>query len=166
MKTALYFELSPFSFCVRTVVTNHRTPSSLVGVVSRAQTRVLSARMPSPNTTRIQRKYLRYRCNQRLCVRYRIDGQDFIAYGRCTVVGEGGIGALLPAADLEIGQVVSLEVSLSTPAAPRPFKAQLKNRHGSKCGFQFMESDGRAAAMLGGLFQPDAVMAFAPFTSR
>jgi PilZ domain len=109
---------------------------------------------------RTERRYIRYGCDQRLCIRYRTDAHDFIAYGRCTVVGKGGIGSVLPAVELEIGQVVSVEISLSTPAAPSALKAQVKNRHGFSYGFQFLESDGRAAAMLGPLFRPEAVQVF------
>jgi|SRR5205807_6903798 len=109
---------------------------------------------------RVERKYIRYGCDQRLCVRYHTEGQDFAVYGRCTVVGKGGIGSLLPAAELEIGQVVSVEISVSAPAAPGSLKAQVKNRHGSSYGFQFLESDGRAAATLAPLFRPEAVQVF------
>jgi len=76
------------------------------------------------------------------------------------MVGKGGIGALLPAVDLEIGQLVSLEIALSTPAAPTLLKAQVKNREGRNYSFQFLETDGRAAALLQDLFQPEAVAAF------
>ena len=112
------------------------------------------------NPARIERKYIRYGCDQRLCVRYHSDGHDFAVYGRCTVVGKGGIGSLLPAAELEIGQVVSVEIAISTPATPGALKAQVKNRHGSSYGFQFLESDVRAAATLAPLFRPEAVQVF------
>ena len=104
-----------------------------------------------------QRKHLRYRCNQKLCARYRIDGQDFIAYGRCTTVGMGGIGAFL-AAELPLGQIASLEISLSTSGIPQQFKAQVKNRRGSNYGFQFLEMPERAGPGLRLLFQPSAAV--------
>jgi len=116
--------------------------------------------MSNQHTARRERKYIRYRCDQRLCIRYRKDNQDFIAYGRCNMVGKGGIGALLPTANLEIGQVVSLEIALSTPAAPSVLKAQVKNRQGLNYSFQFLETNGRAAALLQDLFRPEAVAAF------
>ena len=116
--------------------------------------------MTNPAAARTQRRFLRYRCNQRLCVRYRLDGQEFIAYGRCNIVGRGGIGAQLPAVELEIGQVVSLEIALSTSAAPTVLKAQVKNRQGLNYSFQFLEADGRAAAQLQVLFKPEAVAAY------
>ena len=112
------------------------------------------------NSARIERKYIRYGCDQRLCVRYRVEGHDFAVYGRCKVVGKGGIGSLLPAAELEIGQVVSVEISVSNPAPPSTLKAQVKNRHGSSYGFQFLESDNRAATILSPLFRPEAVQVF------
>ncbi len=112
------------------------------------------------HSARIERKYIRYGCDQRLCVRYRVEGHDFAVYGRCKVVGKGGIGSLLPAAELEIGQVVSVEIAVSTPYEPSPLKAQVKNRHGSSYGFQFLEPDTRAAAMLAPLFKPEAAQVF------
>lgn len=116
--------------------------------------------MSNPQTARRERKHLRYRCNQRLCVRYRSDGQEFIAYGRCNIIGKGGIGAQLPAAELEIGQVVSLEIALSASTAPSVLKAQVRNRQGMNYSFQFLEAGGRAAVMLQDLFRPEAVAAF------
>ena len=65
--------------------------------------------MSDQSAERINRKHTRYRCNQRLCVRYRIDRQEFIAYGRCTEVGRGGIGAEMPAGELPIAQAVRLD---------------------------------------------------------
>jgi hypothetical protein len=113
---------------------------------------------------RPQRRYPRYRCNQRLCVRYRLDGRELIAYGRCTVVGKGGIGALLTA-DLPLGQVAHLEIALPSAPAPRALKAQVKNRSRSNYGFQFMEVDERAIAVLLPLFQSAALMIPAPETT-
>jgi len=104
-----------------------------------------------------QRKHLRYRCNQRLCARYRIDGQEFIAYGRCTMVGKGGIGAFIPA-ELPLGQIASIEISLSQNGIPQQFKAQVKNRRGSNYGFQFLEVPERAGPGLRQLFQPSAAV--------
>jgi hypothetical protein len=104
-----------------------------------------------------QRKHVRYRCNQKLCARYRIDGQEFIAYGRCTMVGLGGIGAFL-SAELPLGQVASLEISLSANGLPQQFKAQVKNRRGSNYGFQFLEVAERAGPALRFLFQPAAAV--------
>ncbi|HEV3041027.1 MAG TPA: PilZ domain-containing protein [Candidatus Angelobacter sp.] len=112
------------------------------------------------NSARIERKYIRYGCDQRLCVRYRVEGHDFAVYGRCKVVGKGGLGSLLPAAELEIGQVVSVEIAIANPAPPSTLKAQVKNRHGSNYGFQFLESDSRTAIVLSPLFRPEAVQVF------
>jgi hypothetical protein len=108
-----------------------------------------------------ERKHQRYRCNQRLCVRYRAQGQQFIAYGRCNMVGKGGIGAMMPAVEMEIGQVVSLEIALLTPAAPGLLKAQVTSRQGFTYGFQFLAADGRATATLQDLFRPEDIAAFA-----
>lgn len=111
--------------------------------------------MSNPN-----RKHQRYRCNQRLCVRYRVNGQQFIAYGRCTMVGKGGIGALMPAVELEVGQEVSLEITVSTPAAPGMLKAHVKSRQGSTYGFEFLSSDSRATATLQDLFRNEDTAAY------
>jgi hypothetical protein len=116
--------------------------------------------MTNEQKTRPGRKHLRYRCNRKLCVRYRSNGQQFIAYGRCTIVGRGGIGAMMPAVELEIGQIVSLEISLATPAASGVLKAQVKSRQGSTYGFQFLAADSRATAPLHDLFRPEDLAAF------
>jgi PilZ domain-containing protein len=108
---------------------------------------------PSP-----QRKHARYRCNQKLCVRYRIDGQDFIAYGRCTMVGKGGLGAHLPA-ELPLGQVATLEISLTVGGIPQTVKGQVVNRRGPNYGFQFLEVTDRAVIGLRTLFQPQPAVA-------
>jgi hypothetical protein len=106
--------------------------------------------MSSPS----ERKNSRFRCNQKLCVRYSVNGQKFIASGKCTVVNKTGIGASV-AGELAIGQEVLLEIALNKEPAPRRLKAQVRNRSGSVYGFQFMESDERTAAYLAALFTPE-----------
>ena len=103
------------------------------------------------------RKFPRYRCKQRLFVRYRANEHDAIVCGHCTVVGKGGIGAEIKA-ELEIGQVVLLEISMPTAPAPRRLKAQIRNREGFNYGFQFLESDPMTVSFLGQLFQPDSML--------
>jgi len=115
--------------------------------------------MSIPTVQKTGRKNARYRCNQKLCVRYRANQQEFITYGRCTEVGRGGIGAELPAAvQLAAGQEVRLELTIDGPADKVTLKAQMKGRTGAHYAFQFLETNGPAAAMLQTLFQPDAVM--------
>lgn len=81
-----------------------------------------------------------------------------IAYGRCNVVGQGGIGALLPTAQLDVGQEVSLEIAIARAAATVALKAMVKDRRGVNYGFQFVENHGRVAVMLKPLFQPEALV--------
>jgi hypothetical protein len=115
--------------------------------------------MSNPIIQKTGRKNARYRCNQKLCVRYRAKQQEFIAYGRCTEVGRGGIGAELPGAlQLAAGQDVRLELTIDGPSDKVILKAQVKDRNGTHYSFQFQEKEGPAAAMLQTLFQPDAVM--------
>lgn len=135
-------------------------PRSLVDMLPTYQTIVFIWYLRMTNSARTERKFIRYGCDQRLCVRYRIEGHDFAVYGRCKVVGKGGLGSLLPAAELEIGQVVSVEIAISNPAPPSTLKAQVKNRHGSNYGFQFLEPDSRTAMVLSPLFRPEAVQVF------
>src|SRR5215471_12565928 len=97
--------------------------------------------MTEPQATlKSARKFPRYRCNQKLRIRYRVDNCDQLAFGRCTMVGKGGIGAVI-AAELALGQVVQLELAIPTNPASRALKAQVKNRKGSNYGFQFLETD-------------------------
>ena len=104
------------------------------------------------------RKHSRYRCNQQLSVRYRFHNHEMIAYGRCNVVGKGGIGAHLPTAQLDIGQEVSLEIAIAKATATVALKALVKDRRGVNYGFQFVESQGHVAIMLKPLFQPEALV--------
>jgi hypothetical protein len=107
------------------------------------------------STSSSDRKNSRYRCNQKMCVRYTANGQKFMVSGRCTVVNKTGIGASV-AAELVIGQEVLLEIALNKEPAPRRLKAQVRNRQGSIYGFQFVESDERTAAYLAALFNPES----------
>jgi len=117
--------------------------------------------MSIPAAPKPGRKNARYRCNQKLCVRYRAKQQEFITYGRCTVVGRGGIGAELPsAAQLANGQEVRLELTVDGPTTKVILKAQVKGRSGAHYAFQFLEKEGHAAAMLEALFLAEEVMSY------
>src|SRR5258708_22554972 len=109
-----------------------------------------------PSAGTAVRKHARYRCDQRLCVRYRTQDQDVIAYGRCTVAGKGGIDALLTKAELEVGEEVALEIVLSQAAGTVALNARVKNRRGRNHGFEFLENAGRVTVTLKPLFQPEA----------
>jgi hypothetical protein len=104
------------------------------------------------------RKHIRYRCYQKLSVRYRIRNQEVIASGHCTVVGKGGLGAFLPATQLEIGQEVVLEIAISRAAATVALKARVKDRRGLNHGFEFLENAGRVTVTLQPLFQEEAIV--------
>ncbi len=80
-----------------------------------------------------------------------------MAFGRCLVVGQGGIGAELPA-DLAVGQITQLEITLPSTATPRRIKAQVRNRNRSNYGFEFMDMDALTLAILSKLFQPQALL--------
>jgi hypothetical protein len=119
---------------------------------------VSTARNARQKAETVVRKHVRYRCSQNLSVRYRLKGQDVMASGRCTVVSKGGIGALLSATQLEIGQDVILEITVSRMAATVALKARVKDRHGLSHGFEFLENSGRVTVSLKPLFQDDAVI--------
>lgn len=107
---------------------------------------------------RTARKFPRYRCNQRLCIRYRLSNADQITFGRCMTVSKGGLGAIIEA-NLEIGQVVHLELAIAAHPAARALKAQVKNRNRSNYGFQFIEPDPRSVFILLPLFDPKELQA-------
>ncbi len=65
-------------------------------------------------------------------------------------------------ADLPLGQVCYLEIALPSAPAPRALRGQIKNRSHFSYGFQFMEPDERAIAMLRPFFKPGALMVPAP----
>jgi hypothetical protein len=108
--------------------------------------------MPTPDAAA---RKTRYRCNQKLCVRYEVNGQKMLVSGRCTAVNKRGIGATV-AGELAIGQQVWLEISLNNLPAPRRLRAEVKNRKGTTYGFEFKEADERTSAFLSALFMPDA----------
>ena len=105
-----------------------------------------------PQSSPSLRKTPRYRCNQKLCIRYSDGKQEFIVMGRVTVISKGGVGAQLPT-ELAVGQTATLEIALGN-VAPRWLKAEVSNRRGLLYGFRFAE-DERAAASLTALFQSD-----------
>ena len=109
------------------------------------------------------RKIARYRCNQKLCVRYRIGRQDFIVYGRCTEVGSGGLGAEIQSSTIPIEETVRLELSLDQSAAPVALKAEVKGRQGTHYAFRFLDTEAPRVALLRVLFTPDAVMSYKVF---
>ncbi|HWZ44451.1 MAG TPA: PilZ domain-containing protein [Candidatus Saccharimonadales bacterium] len=111
-----------------------------------------------PSAATAVRKHPRYRCNQRLCVRYRTQDRDVIAYGRCTVAGKGGIDALLTKVELNVGEEVSLEIALSQASGTVALSARVKNRRGFNHGFEFLENAGRVTVTLKPLFQPEAII--------
>jgi len=119
---------------------------------------------PSSTAQPVVRRHTRYRCNQRVAVRYRAQGREAIAYGRCTVVSKGGVGTIL-SAQLEVGQEVSLEIATSGATTTVALKAQVRERRGSNHGFEFLEKDGRVTVMLKTLFQPEALIFSLPAPS-
>lgn len=106
----------------------------------------------------ISRKHARYRCYQKLSVRCRVHGQEVIAFGRCTVVSKGGLGAILANTQLEVGQDVVLEITVSRMAATVALKARVKDRQGVSHGFEFLENAGKVTVSLKPLFQEEAIV--------
>ena len=119
-------------------------------------------RRPSPiMSTQVinqpQRKHPRYPCAQKLSLRYESNGQNFIAYGRCNRIGQGGLTAQFPA-DLAIGQLITLELSLVHAGLPLRVSAEVRHRKGTIYGFQFRSLPDQAITSLRTLFQADKRM--------
>lgn len=60
------------------------------------------------------------------------------AYGRSRDVSEGGIGTLLPAAKLAVGEVVNLEFSLPGSDERLSVRGMVRHQTGFMIGFEFL----------------------------
>src|SRR5579871_2242819 len=64
-------------------------------------------------------------------------GQRRSFHGRTLCISEAGISALL-AADMDVGEIVSLEFTLLPGSQPLAVRAIIRNRSGARYGFEFL----------------------------
>jgi hypothetical protein len=83
------------------------------------------------------RRFFRHRFDARIEASVFRDGHTVNCWGRTSELGQDGIGATL-SAELQVGEVVSLEFSI--PLAPQVMKLRAVVRYSSglRCGFEFL----------------------------
>ncbi|MGA2456870.1 MAG: PilZ domain-containing protein [Terriglobales bacterium] len=93
------------------------------------------------------RRFSRYGFDARVHVSVFREGRMTTCWGRTSELGEDGIGATL-CAELQIGEVVSLEFPI--PVAPHVIKVRAAVRYseGLHCGFEFLVVTGEQKLML------------------
>jgi len=87
---------------------------------------------PVPSSDR--RRFTRYYTDLRVEL---LDQEEQAFAGRCTIVAEGGLGAILPQA-FPTGSVVRLQLSIPTHAAALTVRAVVRNQKGLRHGFEFL----------------------------
>ncbi|MFZ1129784.1 MAG: PilZ domain-containing protein [Terriglobales bacterium] len=91
-------------------------------------------------TTRTQRqprRSFRYRFDARIQVSVFRDGVTTQGWGRTSELAQDGLGATL-SAELETGEVVSLEFPIPFPPHVMKVRAVVRYRNGLRCGFEFL----------------------------
>lgn len=95
-----------------------------------------SASQPK-TAAQIARRFPRFAVDVRISLQvFRTSGTVSL-WGRSSELGEDGIGATLTG-ELEIGEVVSMELSLPLAAAPMKVRALVRYHMGLRHGFEFL----------------------------
>ncbi len=84
------------------------------------------------------RRFPRKLVDERLSVTVERDGRSLAVAGRCTSIGQGGLGAVL-AGELQVGEMAIIALKLAPLGEPFQLRARLTNKHGFKHGFEFIE---------------------------
>jgi len=98
---------------------------------------VNSRRPKTTPATANQRRYARFSLDVRIAVQVLRSGNCFSFWGRTGELGLDGVGATLTG-QLEIGEVVSLELSLPMVAHAVKIRALVRYRDGLRHGFEFL----------------------------
>jgi hypothetical protein len=83
------------------------------------------------------RRYPRLAIDVRIQVKMFQAGEFRSCWGRSTELGRDGIGATLTA-DLEVGEIVTLEIPLPLSTRPLEIRAIVRYCHGLHYGFEFL----------------------------
>ena len=83
------------------------------------------------------RRYPRYPVDMRIAVQIFRAGETTALWGRSNELGEDGVGGTLTG-ELEVGEVVSMELSLPLAAYPLKLRALVRYRIGLRHGFEFL----------------------------
>jgi hypothetical protein len=83
-----------------------------------------------------ERRWPRYKVDLRLKVMMQRGGRNF-TFGQGSDVSEGGMAAYIPA-ELEVGELVSVEVTLPYSKETVTLKAEVRNKNGFRYGLEYM----------------------------
>jgi hypothetical protein len=83
------------------------------------------------------RRYPRYPADVRLSVQVFRSGSVVSLWGHSNEIGEDGVGGTLTG-PLEVGEVVSMEMTLPLAAQPIKLRALVRYRSGLRHGFEFL----------------------------
>jgi len=98
-------------------------------------------------TDRLRRRYARYRCEFPVVINLLCEKEHQLLNAHCRDVSEAGIGVLL-AAELPLGEVVTLTFSLPEANQAWDVRAVLRHRRGYHYGFEFLSLSDRQAKTL------------------
>jgi len=93
-----------------------------------------AAIITSPAQPSERRRFHRYYTDLRLRLRNE-QAQEFA--GRCTIIAEGGLGAILPE-PIPVGALVTLELSLPPDMTVLTVQSVVRNQKGLRHGFEFV----------------------------
>jgi hypothetical protein len=83
-----------------------------------------------------ERRWPRYKVDLRLKVMMQRGGRNF-TFGQGSDVSEGGMAAYIPA-ELEVGELVSVEVTLPYSKETVTLKAEVRNKNGFRYGLEYI----------------------------
>jgi len=101
---------------------------------------------------RRRRRTPRYRCELPVALSVFAGDRHLQLHGHCRDLSEGGIGILV-AADLNMGEVASLNFLLPGASQPWDVRAVLRYRRGYHYGLEFLSLSDRQGKVLQGYFQ-------------
>jgi hypothetical protein len=99
------------------------------------------------------RRFPRKLVDERLTVTVDRDGESVSIAGRCTMIGQGGLGAVL-AGELQQGDHATISLKLSANGEPLQLNARLVNKQGFRHGFEFVKLTGDQRRAIRRLIEP------------
>lgn len=99
------------------------------------------------------RRFPRKLVDERLTVTVERDGQAVSIAGRCTTIGQGGLGAVL-AGELQQGDDARIALKVAAQGEPLQLHARVVNKQGFRHGFEFVKLSGDQRRAIRKLIEP------------